>query len=934
MAVPQRSFSGGILSPLLRGRADQQKYLTGVRTLLNFLPIAAGPAVNRPGFEWMGEVKDSAAGAPRLVPFVFNSDQTYVLEMGTSYGRVWRNGARINVSGVAAWNIATAYVLGDLVSRLGVNYYCSSANTGNQPPNAAFWRALSGAIYEFVAPYDLPSTGRLHYAQSADVITVAEQGYGPREIQRTADTHWVVAVISFGAGILPPTGPAATAGTPTGGGGGAQTPANPTISSTVGGNAVLPKDQYVITTWNGLSDAPEIYESTGSPVGTSTVGGADAGNHVVITWAAGGVGQTAFSVYKLFFPYYRRIADVAGTVLTYTDVGVADPGAGARQAPTGPSSVNTFSYVITSVDDISGAESIASAAATCTGAIPTALAPNSVLWNSVTGSTQYNVYRVVDGTAGYIGTATGTGVVTFHDPGITPDTGVRPPTNPVTFDGVYDHPATCSYHQQRLGFANTVNDPDTVWLSTIGNFHDFSVATPLEEDSAFKFQLAGTQVNEVRHLVSLNDLFLFTSGGEFTAAGNQEGTLTPASPNVRQKGSRGASTVAPIAVDGTALFVQARGSVVRDLIYDWQSNGYKGRDLTIFSPHLFESQTIVDWAYQQMPNSVVWAVRDDGVLLSLTYVREQEVWGWAEHTTDGTDTFERVVSVPEGTEDAVYVVVKRTINGATKRYIERLHTRIVTDVTVDAFFVDSGLTYDGRNTGATTLTITGGTTWAYTELLTVLASAATFDVSDIGKAFAVTVGGVTVTVVITAYTDTTHVQGFAQIDVPAAARGVASAVWARAVKVVTGVDHLEGRGVSALVDGAAQTGLTVAAGSVTLDRFGSVIHVGLPIVADIGSLDWEDPQRGTQIDKRKRINQVTVMVEGTRGISVGEDADHLTLYKHRIDESPGDATYLLSANINIPIKASWNTGGRVYLRQTDPLPVSVLAVAITGQVSE
>src|SRR5207245_5783716 len=122
------------------------------------------------------------------------------------------------------------------------------------------------------------------------------------------------------------------------------------------------------------------------------------------------------------------------------------------------------------------------------------------------------------------------------------------------------------------------------------------------------------------------------------------------------------------------------------------------------------SHTGVDMAYQETPDSVIWIPREDGLLIGLTFVPslnpDQQVYAWHQHTTDGS--FEHVACVPEGTEDAAYFVVKRTVNGQTQRYIERMASRAVSDVRLGVF-LDSALTFDGRNTGVVTMKATGAT---------------------------------------------------------------------------------------------------------------------------------------------------------------------------------------------------------------------------------
>jgi len=171
-------------------------------------------------------------------------------------------------------------------------------------------------------------------------------------------------------------------------------------------------------------------------------------------------------------------------------------------------------------------------------------------------------------------------------------------------------------------------------------------------------------------LVPLSDLVVLTSGGEWLMVSNDGKVITPSSIALKPQGYRGASDVPPLVIGNTILYVQSKGSIIRDLAYALESDTYTGNDLTVLSNHLFAGKQIVEWAYSQAPHSMVWAVLDDGSVAALTYMREHEVWGWSRHDTDGT--FESVCSVAEGNEDATYFVVKRTINGTTKRYIERL----------------------------------------------------------------------------------------------------------------------------------------------------------------------------------------------------------------------------------------------------------------------
>jgi len=135
--LAQRSFTAGEIAPSLYARTDIVQYLTGLRTCRNFLIKKHGGASNRSGTKYVVSTKYAAKTA-RLIPFIFSTDQTYMIEVGDLYMRFIRNGAQVTVSGVTAWSAVTAYVIGDLASRLGVNYYCIAAHTNQQLPNATY----------------------------------------------------------------------------------------------------------------------------------------------------------------------------------------------------------------------------------------------------------------------------------------------------------------------------------------------------------------------------------------------------------------------------------------------------------------------------------------------------------------------------------------------------------------------------------------------------------------------------------------------------------------------------------------------------------------------------------------------------------------------------------------------------------------------------
>jgi hypothetical protein len=817
-AVVQRSFSSGEISPSLYARTDVQKFASALRTCRNFQVQRHGGAANRPGTQFIGEVKDSNNTA-RLMKFVFNSDQTYILEFGDQYIRFYRLGGQLVVSGVAAWSAATNYVVGDLVVEASVNYYCILAHTNQQPPNATYWYPLTGVIYEIPTPYleaDLPF---LRYVQSGDVITITHPGYAVRELSRTGHTAWTLTAVDFSPSILAPASPSATPG-----------------------------------------------------------------------------------------------------------------GAGAL----------VYRYELTAIQAESYEESTPTASFSCNCVTPTVAAPNALTWTASAGAVEYNVYRetfIGSGIYGFIGKAASN---SFNDPNIAPDGDITPPIVRDPFSGAGNFPVASGYYQQRQVFGGSDDDPEQTHASRSGNFNNFTVSSPTRDDDAVSWTIAAAKVQAVRHILGLTKLIIFTAEGEWAILGGPDGVLRPGEVNPVLQSENGSGELPPIVVNKSAIYLQARGSVVRDLSYSLEEDGYSGDDLTVFATHLFQFNSLMDWDFQKTPNSIIWAIRDDGILLGLTYLKEHKVLGWHRHDTKN-GFFENVCVVPEGDEDGVYFIILRSIGGVPKRYIERLASRNFRDI-IDAYFVDCGISYDGWNAGATTMTLTGGVDWLHTETLTMTASAAFFVAGDVGNTIVLysyidpVTGEEKATVqdsvicTITAFTSTTEVDVRSNKTVPIWARGVAGTDWSKGIDVLGGFDHLEGQTISIFADGHVETPMTVTGGQVVLPTPRSLIFGGLSITADLETLDIDTADDVPLTDKYKNVQAVDMVVESSRGILVGPDVDHLEIAKQRELEDMGEPVQPLTGQITVNIESNWNSSGRVFVRQVDPLPLAILSIVPSGMI--
>tara|TARA_A100000171_G_scaffold25312_1_gene23665 strand:- start:1681 stop:3717 length:2037 start_codon:yes stop_codon:yes gene_type:complete len=300
---------------------------------------------------------------------------------------------------------------------------------------------------------------------------------------------------------------------------------------------------------------------------------------------------------------------------------------------------------------------------------------------------------------------------TFATPSITETSG-----NPALTSSD-NYPSVVTFFEQRLVFAGTNNNPQTLWFSKTADYDNFTTGTGA--DDALIYTIAANTVSSIRWLSATRVLAVGTSGGEYVVTTENNGPITPTTTLIRKYSNYGTATVEPVQSADVTLFVQRGGRKVREFKYagDVNTSGYQAPDMTILAEHITEGG-LTEFAYQQEPDSVVWCIRGDGVLLGMTYRREEQVVAWHKHEIGGTYTgtheslasatyaygmVESIAVLPTDTgEDELYMIVKRTIASGTKRYIERMKTFDFGTVSTTAHFVDSGLAYSGSST--TTLT--------------------------------------------------------------------------------------------------------------------------------------------------------------------------------------------------------------------------------------
>lgn len=910
----QAALSAGEISPSLYGRVDLQTWAKALTTCKNFFVRATGGASNRAGLEFVYALDPTSLAT--LIPFVFSTSQSYMLVFQNLTAKVYSNGAYVNnVATVAITNVvnigsvgafiqvttATPHgvLAGDPVTVSGVlgtlnfalvngSWTVSSVIGANDfvftyMPfftgigtllNPAAVYSSGGAVsapFKIVTPYLSASLANLRYTQSADVVTIVNQLNTPYEFVRIASASF-----TFGA-----------------------------ITNFSGGPFL---DDNVTATTVSASAATGAVTLTASTA-------------IFLASHIGSLFRLALQDYTLIPPWEPSKFIAAGAV---------NPNGLLRTS-------NGKVY-------IASGNGVAPAAGTYTGTV----APSHE--SGVKADGDGNLLNGVANTHAGVtwlflhpgfGTATitaiGGGGLTATATVIDYMPVVGPAVSTIWAFGAWSanqgYPALVTYFADRLTFANTPARPQTEWASKTGDYHNFARSSPLVANDSIRQQLNARQVNAIVDLIPMDQLIAMTSSSSW-ASPNRGETWSPLTIGYYPQSFDGAMFLRAILTGDSALFAQAGGTKVRDLSFTQEGGKFTGDELTVLARHLFDSShTIVDWDYAKEPFGIAWIVRSDGALIGLTYLKEQQVIAWHRHDTDGF--FERVCVIPENNVDTPYFVVRRVVNGATVRYLERMSVRDRADI-LDAFFVDAGLTYDGRNTTATTVTITGAS-FAGGASVTLTASAPIFvGTSDIGDAIQFPNAAGNVRARITGFTNTTIVTALLQSPVPVALQAVATTVWTFARDTFAGLDHLRAKTVSILADGSPEVPQTVVAlpsggYGITLSQPAGVVHVGLGYVCDIETLDVNLTNSQETISNNSLvIPKVSLRVEKTLGLKAGPDAANLYEFGLQPTNFDYNAPWALQTEIDDAfVLTSWKKSGHILIRQDQPLPATVNTITPT-----
>ena len=517
-----------------------------------------------------------------------------------------------------------------------------------------------------------------------------------------------------------------------------------------------------------------------------------------------------------------------------------------------------------------------------------------------------------------------------------------------TLSELNNWPSCVGYFDQRKVFAGSNQTPTGIWLTQPGNYKNMNVSVIPRDDDAITETIsapppgASTEVNVIRACVAMpSGLLVFSSGGAWQiTSGTATGSLTPSTINAQAHAFGGISEILiPLPINYELLFVQEKGSIVRDMSYNYYINIYTGTDLSALSNHLFFGHKIVSWCWAEEPHKLIWAVREDGILLSMTYLKEQEIYAWTWHDTQGV--VENVASISENGQNAVYMVVRRFIGapltGVWKRYVERLATRnygangelgIAADPAL-CWCVDAGLVYARQYPNATLLT--WGTVGTNVQFITD-DGVAVFAPTDVGKIIR---GGGGVAQ-ITSFVNSTWVYCTVLVPLsntlpndPTTPIPLPAGTWSCTLPVtsVSGLGHLEGKTVQILYDGNVAPPQVVTGGQVTLPRAATAVIVGLGFTWQLQTLPLNTGQPTTK-GRRKNINSATAILHQSRGVQMGPDFSTLTRIKDRPLRATrnGQPAPLFTGEYRMNVNSKWNMTGQICLQGTDPVPATVLAV--------
>lgn len=971
--IIKNTFAGGEIAPDLQGRTDFAKYATAVDLAKNFTVTRFGALENRVGTKYIATTPEDAVtdtGKAVLVPFTFATGQNYMLEFTEGVMRVYLDKALV------LHDLTDSLTFGWSISGSGTSeYYADAAGAGIVDPDidlptfiiedgTTMTKAAAGSLTAGEWAYgdndtlgfdtvyvrlsdstspagkpseyltadftrDVPWTYQqellVHYAQSFDTLFMVESDVAPQELARVADDDWTIKAIDFSS----------------------QTAVPFNIASVKTGLATGRDRSYTVTSTSIDDESPPDEQITVD---------------IDVNWPATGFLELfANAVTDTSRYQWTATTGFASPTTFYLELlGTGDPGIPAQpEAVYEDKSPMTLGLppTLAAGEWFWGDEEVSPLGF---DTIYVRLSDNADPDAKATGfltfrqpdEERYNWYKNDLGAWGLMEITEFPWATDYNSES---STGQTFPVDFNPFAAAGDFPRAVGLFEQRLFFAGTDNKPQTVFGSRLNVLRNFNQRTFFTSDDTIEAELSSLKRELMHHMLPTKKLLVFSEASVQTFDhGANSDALSPVNIAFRHQSFNGVNpSLIPLPIEDDVVYGHLYGKNIFSLRFAIELGGFQtAGDLTLLAQHLFLDRTVVSWAYQDKPRSVIWVVMSDGALLSLTYLPEQEIFAWTRHETEGF--YEFVATVRGTVEDDVYFSVRRTVDGSTHRFIEAFELREFDSID-DAFFVDSGLSRNDPTT-IETIAISG-------SAITITATAHPFSDDDFVR--------ITKVEGITAVTDVLgdpvneqystfnrkwyivankaansftldDTDGNALTDDDFEGTYTNDDAEVRdGVTTVTGLEHLEGEEVAILADGNVISGKTVSGGSVDLGTSTtgySHIHVGLPYECAVETLPIAQLSEGTDQTKKKHISKVYFRFFKSRGGEAGlapdgeVDESLLTPLEQRQNQEWRE-TGVITGDTPHLIKWRWDEKGAIFYRNTDPLPVTLLAIIMEIQQS-
>ncbi len=932
--APQISaFNAGELSPLMDGQINFEKYASGLKTMQNFIPLVQGPATKRPGIQFVGSNKFKSKRAA-LIPFRPSKAQNYVIELGHLYMRFFTNHGQLLVESPASWSGATNYVVGNFVSQSGKTWYCIQNNINILPGSSGaspYW--IEQNQLEIPTPwsesdlFDNAGILQLDFVLSNDVMYLVHAKHAPRKLIRQTSTTFSLEIFEFTGGPFDRVNKTSTAVYASSQTGTVNLASSaPLFNADMVGSLFMLQEAEIldIPPWQASTDIKkndrrrndnknyEAFVNGGTDFDAKSISHVSISNPIEITTAVN---------HGLINGNRVLVGSVGGTT-----------------------EINDLAFDVTAsaanVLRLNGINGTGFGAYTSGGNI------QKVVPTGQTGPT-HTIGERTDGKVAWTYRDDGTGIIkitAFTDSQNVTGTVInRIPAGAVgsgnqskrfaksLFSNESGWPSNVCFWRERLVFAGNQKIALSV-TSDFENFagYDFGEVLP---ESAIVIILNADQGNEIQYISEIDDLLVGTEGALFSLT--EISSSQPIGPtNIRQRRSGsnfGNNRVKPVLIGNSLMAMQKSGRKLRAYQYDDRVQNFHGVDMTVLAEHITESG-VIQMAFTQEPDSILWCVRADGVLIGFTFDQEQNVLAWHRHPMqNGLVESICAISNPGGYADEAWMIVRRVIDGEERRYIEFLHQRSVSDLS-ENWYLDSALHLKNQPINIAGISKTNP----------LVISALSHGFSDGQSVFLYT--GIAFLdkrhfVVANSTTDSFEILDAANILVDGTNLpdylGDGTAV--RVVNTVQGLDHLEGETVAAIVNGSVHPPVQVENSSVNLSLFGSDILIGYKIESILQTTRLEAGSlNGVSQGKTKRFSKIRFRLMKSMGGSAGSNPENLEeiLWIDSPEDFDTPPELFTGDKTVSPWPFGYETDGSVMIFHDAPLPFTLIAIYPLWEVME